>query len=106
MDRRSRPGLHDRRSVADELDLGAHLVSVLRHPYRRRLDPRYGARLGEDLRAAGLVEVHADYVAGRDPGGSLTPRLLSLTFERLRQRMLTLGADDHDINETRALLED
>jgi len=69
-------------------------------------DPRYGARLGDDLRAAGLVEVHADYVAGRDPGGSLNPRLLSLTFERLRQRMLTFGADDHDINETRALLED
>lgn len=69
-------------------------------------DPRYGARLSDDLRAAGLVEVHADYAASRDPGGSLTPRLLSLTFERLRQRMLTLGADDHDINEARALLED
>jgi hypothetical protein len=69
-------------------------------------DPRYGARLCDDLRAAGLVEVHADYVASRDPGGSVTPRLLSLTFERLRQRMVTLGADDHDINEARALLED
>jgi SAM-dependent methyltransferase len=69
-------------------------------------DPRYGARLCGDLRAAGLVEVHADYMGSCDPGGSVNARLLSLTFERLRQRMLSLGADDHDINDAQVLLED
>ena len=38
-------------------------------------DPGYGARLCDDLRAAGLVEVHADYIARRYPGGSLPSRL-------------------------------
>jgi hypothetical protein len=69
-------------------------------------DPRYGARLCDDLRAAGLVDVQAEYETSQEPGGSLAPRLLSLTFERLRQRMVTLGADNDDINDARALLED
>jgi SAM-dependent methyltransferase len=69
-------------------------------------DPRYGARLCGDLRAAGLVDVQADYVASCDPGGSIVARLLSLTFERLRERIVALGADPEEIDESRRLLED
>jgi hypothetical protein len=39
-------------------------------------------------------------------GGSLASRLLSLTVERLRERMLLQGADSGEINEARRLLED
>ena len=69
-------------------------------------DPGYGARLCGDLRAAGLVDVHADYVARCRPGGSLPSRLLSLTVERLRERMVLLGADSGEIDEARRMLED
>jgi SAM-dependent methyltransferase len=69
-------------------------------------DPGYGARLSSDLRAAGLVELHADYVAQSHPGGSLISRLLSLTVERLRDRMVLQGADDDEIDEARRLLEE
>lgn len=69
-------------------------------------DPGYGAHLGGGLRAAGLVDVHADYVGGCHPGGSLASRLLSLTVERLRDRMILLGAEDGEIDEARRLLED
>ena len=69
-------------------------------------DPGYGARLCGDLRAAGLVDVHADYVARRHPGGSLPSRLVSLTIERLRDRMVLLGVDGGEIDEARRLLED
>jgi SAM-dependent methyltransferase len=69
-------------------------------------DPGYGARLSSDLRAAGLVELHADYVAYGHPGGSLISRLLSLTVERLRERMVLQGADDDEIDEARRLLEE
>jgi SAM-dependent methyltransferase len=69
-------------------------------------DPRYGARLGGDLRAAGLVDVQADYVASSTRGGSLIARMLSLTLERLRERMVALGAIDAEIDEARRLLED
>lgn len=69
-------------------------------------DPRYGARLCGDLRAAGLVEVEAEYVARSLRGGSLAPRLLSHTLERLRGRMVALGAAPDEIDEARALLED
>jgi hypothetical protein len=70
------------------------------------LDPAYGARLCGDLWAAGLVEVHADYIARRTPGGSLPSRLLSLTLERLREDIVTLGAESGEIDEARRLLED
>jgi hypothetical protein len=66
----------------------------------------HGARLSSDLRAAGLVELHADYVACGHPGGSLISRLLSLTIERLRERMVLQGADDDEIDEARRLLEE
>jgi SAM-dependent methyltransferase len=69
-------------------------------------DPRYGARLGGDFRAAGLVEVRSERVARNSVGGSLHPRLLSLSLERLRERMVALGARGEEIDEARALLED
>lgn len=69
-------------------------------------DPGYGERLGGDLRAAGLSEVHVEHIRCSVPGGSLRPRLTSLTLERLRARMLTLGADDQEITEARRMLED
>jgi SAM-dependent methyltransferase len=69
-------------------------------------DPGYGARLHDDLHAAGLVDVHADYVTRRHPGGSLLACLLSLTVERLREGMVLLGADDREIDEARHMLEE
>jgi SAM-dependent methyltransferase len=69
-------------------------------------DPRYGRRLGGDLRAAGLVEVEARHVASSGPGGTLPLRLLSLTIERLRERMVALGAGCDEIDEARRMLED
>jgi SAM-dependent methyltransferase len=68
-------------------------------------DPGYGARLSGDLRAAGLVEIHADHVTRCYPGGSLLARLLSLTVERLRDPMVRAGADSGEIDEARRLLE-
>jgi SAM-dependent methyltransferase len=67
-------------------------------------DPGYGARLYGDLLAAGLVNVHADCFLRRSAGGSLESRLLSLTFERLRDRMVLLGADSGEIDEAQRLL--
>jgi hypothetical protein len=69
-------------------------------------DPGYGSRLCGDLRAAGLVDIHTDYIARCYPGGSLPSRLLSLTFERLRAPMVALGADTGEIDEARQRLED
>jgi SAM-dependent methyltransferase len=69
-------------------------------------DPGYGARLLGDVRAAGLVDVHAEYVTRCHPGGSLAARLLSMTLERLRERMIGLGADEAGIDEARRLLAD
>jgi hypothetical protein len=69
-------------------------------------DPRYGRRLCTDLRAVGLAEVHGESVATCGPGGSLILRLLSLTLERLRDRMLAVGADAEEIDAARRMLED
>ena len=69
-------------------------------------DPGYGARLCGDLHAAGLTDVHAVYITRRSSGGSLPSRLLSLTVERLRERMVLLGADNGEIDEARRLLEE
>jgi hypothetical protein len=68
-------------------------------------DPRYGARLVGDLRAAGLVEIETDYYADCERGGSLHPRLLSMTVERLREQMIALGADSEKIDEAQSLLD-
>jgi ubiquinone/menaquinone biosynthesis C-methylase UbiE len=48
-------------------------------------DPGYGARLCDDLIAAGLVEVQADYIARSYPGGSL-PLASSVPDGRTAQR--------------------
>ena len=69
-------------------------------------DPAYGARLCGDLRAIGLIDVRADYVARSNRGGSINARTLSLTLERLRERMVALGASGEEIDEARHLLED
>jgi hypothetical protein len=53
-----------------------------------------------------LASVDADYVTRSCPGGSLIARLLSLTVERLRERMALLGADTGEIDEARRLFED
>lgn len=69
-------------------------------------DPGYGARLCADLRAAGLEEVHAEYNTRCYPGGSLPSRLLSLTVERLRERLVLFGVDNGEIDDARRLLEE
>jgi SAM-dependent methyltransferase len=69
-------------------------------------DPGYGARLCGDLRTVGLVDVRADFVTSSRPGGSVDGRLLSLTLERLRARLVALGAANEEIDEARRLLED
>lgn len=66
-------------------------------------DPRYGARLCGDLRAIGLADVQADYVASCDIVGSLVSRVLSLMLERLRERMV---ASSDEIDEAGRLLLD
>jgi SAM-dependent methyltransferase len=68
-------------------------------------DPGYGARLPSDLKAAGLVEVHANHIQRCHAGGALPAQLLSLTIERLRQRLVLLGADNEEIDEARRLLD-
>lgn len=69
-------------------------------------DPGYGNRLPSDLQAAGLIDLHADYITRAYPGGSLPSRLLSLTVERLREPMVALGADIGEIDEARRLLDE
>ena len=68
-------------------------------------DPGYGARLYGDLCAAGLADVHADYIGRCYPGGSLPSRLLSLTLERMREQMVRFGAAGYEIDEARQQLE-
>ena len=68
-------------------------------------DPRYGARLCDDLRAIGLTEVQAEHVGSRGPGGSTRARLLSLTLERVRERLIAFGAAGEEIDEARLALE-
>lgn len=69
-------------------------------------DPSYGARQCDDLRAAGLIDVHADHIARSYPGGSLPARLLTLTVERMREDMIRLGADTGEVDEAQRLLQD
>lgn len=69
-------------------------------------DPRYGARLAGEMSAIGLTDVHAEYVGGTEPGGSVRARLLSLTLERVRHRLLAFGAASEEIDEARRALEE
>jgi SAM-dependent methyltransferase len=69
-------------------------------------DPSYGARLYNDLHALGLEAVDAEFVRSCGPGGSVAARLLGLTLERLRARMLADGASEQDVDGARRLLED
>jgi SAM-dependent methyltransferase len=70
------------------------------------LDPNYGARLYASLEAVGLEGVEAEQVVHRHPGGSQHARLLVLTLERLRPRLVAFGATDADVDEAQRLLED
>lgn len=67
-------------------------------------DPRYGARLAGDFRAAGLVDVHAQLDTRSGPGG--TSPLLAMTVERMRGRMVALGAAGDEIDEALRLFAD
>lgn len=67
-------------------------------------DPRYGARLVGDLGAAGLVDLHAEHLGRCRPGGSSS--LLAMTIERVRGRMVALGAASDEIDEAERLLAD
>lgn len=69
-------------------------------------DPRYGARLAGEMSAIGLTDVHAEYVGGTARGGSVRARLLSLTLERVRHRLIAFGAESEEIDEARRALED
>jgi SAM-dependent methyltransferase len=69
-------------------------------------DPRYGARLAGEMSAIGLTDVHAEYVSGIERGGSVRARLLSLTLERMRHRLIAFGAESEEIDEARRILED
>jgi hypothetical protein len=69
-------------------------------------DPRYGARLCADMRAVGLVDVRGAYLAHCEPGGTVRARLVSLTLERLRDRLIAFGARDEDVSQARGQLED
>lgn len=67
-------------------------------------DIRYGARLLSDLRALELDEIEGQSDVGYQRGGSAN--LFAHTLERLRERMISLGAAEKDLNETQSLLRD
>jgi hypothetical protein len=68
-------------------------------------DPCYGARLCTDLSAVGFADIEARYDARTVPGGSLLPRLLSPTIERLLERIVLLGGEPREIDQAQRLLE-
>jgi SAM-dependent methyltransferase len=70
------------------------------------VDPSYAGRLYDSLEAVGLEAVEAEQVVQYERGGSLRTRLLGLTLERLRPRLLAFGATDADIDEAGRLLAD
>jgi SAM-dependent methyltransferase len=67
-------------------------------------DIRYGVRLVTDLQAMGLADVQGEYVIGNERGGSTSAILFAHTLERVRERMLSHGADPDDLHETQRLL--
>jgi hypothetical protein len=69
-------------------------------------DYTYGSRLRDDLEALELADVRVEHIVVSGQGGSTEARALALTFERVRDRMLALGAAAGDIDESVALLND
>jgi hypothetical protein len=69
-------------------------------------DPRYGARLEEDVESFEVASIETERSTHRGGGGSVQTDLFSLTLERLRARMVAVGAADEDIDEARKLLAD
>lgn len=67
-------------------------------------DIRYGVRLVTDLQAMGVADVQGEYVIRNERGGSTSAILFAHTLERLRERMLSHGADPDDMDETQRLL--
>jgi SAM-dependent methyltransferase len=65
-----------------------------------------GPRLAELLARAGLAEVDAESSPFAGPGGIAPLAILSLAFERLRERLVAHGAADADVTAARAALED
>jgi SAM-dependent methyltransferase len=69
-------------------------------------DPGYGARVMGDLEALDLSQLEGETLVRHVRGGSAFARLFAGSLERLRARMLDLGAADQDIVETQRLLHD
>jgi SAM-dependent methyltransferase len=69
-------------------------------------DPGYGGRLIGDLEALGVAQLHADTIVHHTPGGSVPPLLFAGTLERMRARMLSLGARAEDLAVAQTLLAD
>jgi SAM-dependent methyltransferase len=69
-------------------------------------DPGYGSRLLGDLEALDALAIEAEVVTHYVRGGSVPARLFAATLERLRERMLGLGAADRDIATAQRLLRD
>jgi SAM-dependent methyltransferase len=69
-------------------------------------DIRYGARLLTDLQALELADLQGEYVVRDERGGSPSADLFAHTLERLRERMLSLGAAVDDLNEAQRALRD
>jgi SAM-dependent methyltransferase len=69
-------------------------------------DIRCGARLPGELEAIELDEIRTESVTRRVPGGSAWSRLFAATLQRLRERLLAVGADEADLEESQRLLAD
>jgi ubiquinone/menaquinone biosynthesis C-methylase UbiE len=67
-------------------------------------DPSYGSRLYRNLEALELDDIEAEYLVSEGFAGERA-RLIGLTLERLRTRMLERGATDEDVDDAKRLLE-
>jgi SAM-dependent methyltransferase len=65
-----------------------------------------GPRLAELLQGAGLTDIEAAGSGGPVAGGAIVVEILSLAFERLRERLVAHGASDDQIADARASLMD
>jgi SAM-dependent methyltransferase len=69
-------------------------------------DPGYGARLMSDLQALELADLEGETVARYVRGGSVSGRLFADSLERLKERMLALGAAEDDLAVAQRQLRD